>query len=146
MPSQFCLLKCDISSDIPDRASVMFGVFLGFGNMIFSITRSYSPSLFFFSIFGTIAVDIFCVCVSLISIHSQPPINMLSVCRPTLPFCKLPNSQQCSHLCICLFRNGTPLLFCFISGDRESRIPWLVVHNSRQGESNAHVAREFIIT
>ena len=93
----------------------MFGVFLGFGNMIFAITRSYSPSLFFFSIFGTIAIDIFCVRVSLISIHVEPLIAILSVCRSALPLCKLPNSQQRSHLCICLYRYGTRLLFCFVS-------------------------------
>jgi len=42
------------------KSSVMFGVFLAFGNMIFALVRLYSPSLFFFSIFGTIATDIYC--------------------------------------------------------------------------------------
>ncbi|KAN0131986.1 Protein of unknown function (DUF2422) domain containing protein [Lactarius tabidus] len=42
------------------KSSVIFGVFLAFGNMIFAIVRAYSPSLFFFSIFGTVATDIFC--------------------------------------------------------------------------------------
>lgn len=126
----------------------MFGVFLAFGNMIFAIVRAYSPSLFFFSIFGTVATDIYCVRISLISIHAQTPIVVLflSVYRSPLPFCKLPNPQQSSHGCVCLLRNGTHLLFCFLSGDREPRIPWLVIRNSWQGEGNAHVAGELAIT
>jgi hypothetical protein len=49
-------------SELPVRASVVFGVFLGFGALIFSLVRAYSPPLFFFTIFGTIALDILCVC------------------------------------------------------------------------------------
>jgi hypothetical protein len=40
----------------------MFGVFLGIGVAIFATARAYSPQFVFFSIFGTIALDIFCVC------------------------------------------------------------------------------------
>ena len=48
-------------SEHPVRASVMFGVFLGIGAMIFALVRAYSPRFIFFSIFGTITLDIFCV-------------------------------------------------------------------------------------
>jgi hypothetical protein len=145
MPSRFRDLRCVILSDIPDRSSIIFGVFLAFGNMIFAIVRAYSPSLFFFSIFGTVATDIFCVRDSLISIHVQTPIVVvvLSVYRSALPLCKLSYPRQYSHGCVCLLRNGARLLFCFLSGDREPRIPWLVIRNSWQGEGNAHVAGEF---
>lgn len=72
-PKSVTVLKCVISSDIPDRSTVMFGVFLGFGTMIFAIARAYSPTLIFFSIFGTIAIDIFCVRVYILfpSINTQ---------------------------------------------------------------------------
>lgn len=121
---------------------------MAFGNMIFAIVRAYSPSLFFFSIFGTVSTDIFCVRVSLIFIHVQTPIIVVvfSVYRSALPFCELRNPQQSSHGCVCLLRNGTRLLFCFLSGDRKPRIPWLNIHNPWQGEGDAHVAGEFAIT
>ena len=46
---------------LPLSASVIFGVFLGFGTLLFALVRAYSPPFLFFSIFGTIAVDIVCV-------------------------------------------------------------------------------------
>jgi hypothetical protein len=49
-------------SELPVRASVVFGVFLAFGAMIFALVRAYGAPFLFFSIFGTIALDIFCVC------------------------------------------------------------------------------------
>ncbi|KAF9261644.1 hypothetical protein L218DRAFT_961130 [Marasmius fiardii PR-910] len=42
------------------RASVVYGCFLGFGAFIFGLLRAYAPKLVFLSIFGTIAIDIFC--------------------------------------------------------------------------------------
>ncbi|KAJ3525006.1 hypothetical protein NM688_g8467 [Phlebia brevispora] len=42
------------------RSTVVFGVFLGFGNFIFALIRAYAPKLLLLSIFGTIALDIFC--------------------------------------------------------------------------------------
>ncbi|KAI9512001.1 hypothetical protein F5148DRAFT_1280228 [Russula earlei] len=42
------------------KASVIYGVFLCFGVTIFALVRAYSPSFIFFSIFGTIAIDIVC--------------------------------------------------------------------------------------
>ena len=120
---------------------------MAFGNMIFAIVRAYSPSLFFFSIFGTVSTDIFCVRVFLISIHVRAPIVVLvfSVYRSSLPVCELQNPQQSSHGCVRLLRNGARLLFCFLSGDRKPCIPRLVIRNSWQGEGNAHVAGEFVI-
>ncbi|KAF7303825.1 hypothetical protein MIND_00612300 [Mycena indigotica] len=42
------------------RASVIYGVFLAIGAFIFGAIRAYAPKLLFMSIFGTIAIDIFC--------------------------------------------------------------------------------------
>ena len=89
--SQLCCAKCrwfckpgssvqirDISRGIPrrsvsyrpggqvstltyPRSSAVFGVFLGIGTFIFAAIRAYYKSLMFMSIFGTIAINIFCV-------------------------------------------------------------------------------------
>ncbi|KAI0360638.1 hypothetical protein OH77DRAFT_1418621 [Trametes cingulata] len=42
------------------RSTVVFGVFLGFGCFLFAIIRAYAPKLTIMSVFGTIAIDIFC--------------------------------------------------------------------------------------
>ncbi|KAH9896908.1 hypothetical protein C8Q73DRAFT_642067 [Cubamyces lactineus] len=42
------------------RSTVVFGVFLGFGCFIFALVRAYAPKLTIMSVFGTIAIDIFC--------------------------------------------------------------------------------------
>ncbi|KAI0087246.1 hypothetical protein BDY19DRAFT_986266 [Irpex rosettiformis] len=42
------------------RSSVVFGVFLGFGAFIFALIRAYAPKLTLMSVFGTVALDIFC--------------------------------------------------------------------------------------
>ncbi|THU86398.1 hypothetical protein K435DRAFT_822159 [Dendrothele bispora CBS 962.96] len=41
-------------------SSVMFGLFLGIGTFFFGLIRAYAPKLTILSIFGTIAVDIYC--------------------------------------------------------------------------------------
>ena len=43
------------------RSSVVFGVFLAVANFIFALMRAYAPKLLLTSIFGTVAIDIFCV-------------------------------------------------------------------------------------
>ena len=43
------------------RSSAVFGVFLGIGSLLFAAIRAYYKPLVFMSIFGTIAIDIFCV-------------------------------------------------------------------------------------
>ena len=43
------------------RSSVCYGVFLAFGIFMFSLLRAYAPRLTIMSIFGTIALDIYCV-------------------------------------------------------------------------------------
>ncbi|KAL7284167.1 hypothetical protein ACG7TL_001449 [Trametes sanguinea] len=42
------------------RSTVVFGVFLGFGCFLFALIRAYAPKLTIMSVFGTIAMDIFC--------------------------------------------------------------------------------------
>ncbi|KAI0777718.1 hypothetical protein BD413DRAFT_519071 [Trametes elegans] len=42
------------------RSTVVFGVFLGFGCFLFALIRAYAPKLIIMSVFGTIAIDIFC--------------------------------------------------------------------------------------
>lgn len=43
------------------RSSVCYGVFLAFGIFMFSLLRAYAPRLTIMSIYGTIALDIYCV-------------------------------------------------------------------------------------
>jgi Putative ER transporter, 6TM, N-terminal len=62
----------------------MFGVFLGFGAMIFAFARAYSPQLILFSIFGTITLDIFCVSGYLYL--SMPLIVLPQSIGPLYPF------------------------------------------------------------
>jgi hypothetical protein len=38
----------------------VYGCFLGLGAFVFGVIRAYAPKLLFMSIFGTIALDIFC--------------------------------------------------------------------------------------
>lgn len=45
------------------RSTVVFGCFLGLANMVFALIRCYAPKLILMSVFGSIAVDIFCVSV-----------------------------------------------------------------------------------
>ncbi|KAJ7257147.1 hypothetical protein C8J57DRAFT_1136056 [Mycena rebaudengoi] len=42
------------------RSTAVYGAFLVFGAFIFGLIRAYAPKLIFMSIFGTIALDIFC--------------------------------------------------------------------------------------
>ena len=42
-------------------STVVFGVFLAFGTFLFALIRAYAPRLTLMSVFGTIAIDIFCV-------------------------------------------------------------------------------------
>ncbi|KAJ7132494.1 hypothetical protein C8R44DRAFT_978049 [Mycena epipterygia] len=42
------------------RATAVYGGFLAIGAFIFGLIRAYAPKLLFMSIFGTIAIDIFC--------------------------------------------------------------------------------------
>ncbi|KAF7348773.1 hypothetical protein MVEN_01396800 [Mycena venus] len=42
------------------RSTAMYGAFLGVGAFIFGTMRAYAPKLIFMSIFGTIALDVFC--------------------------------------------------------------------------------------
>ncbi|KAJ7719305.1 hypothetical protein B0H16DRAFT_1897243 [Mycena metata] len=42
------------------RSTAMYGAFLAVGFFIFGLMRAYAPKLIFMSIFGTIALDVFC--------------------------------------------------------------------------------------
>ncbi|KAI0339296.1 hypothetical protein BDW22DRAFT_1409168 [Trametopsis cervina] len=42
------------------RSSIIYGVFLGVGIFIFAFIRAYAPKLTLMSVFGTIAIDIYC--------------------------------------------------------------------------------------
>ncbi|KAI1798167.1 hypothetical protein LXA43DRAFT_979068 [Ganoderma leucocontextum] len=49
------------NGDFLDTGStVVFGVFLAFGTFLFALIRAYAPKLTLMSVFGTIAIDIFC--------------------------------------------------------------------------------------
>ncbi|KAI0683238.1 hypothetical protein BC835DRAFT_1423494 [Cytidiella melzeri] len=56
------LFRADIFAGrfLDARSSVVFGVFLGFGSFLFALIRAYAPKLTLMSVFGTIAIDIFC--------------------------------------------------------------------------------------
>ena len=45
-------------------SSVIYGVFLAVGCFFFALARVRSPNLALFSIFGTIFLDIICVCLA----------------------------------------------------------------------------------
>ena len=60
------------------RSSVCFGVFLAFGMFIFSLLRAYAPRLTIMSIFGTIALDIYCVSVRILVFWAGLPIRPIS--------------------------------------------------------------------
>ncbi|KAI0826576.1 hypothetical protein BC628DRAFT_1419081 [Trametes gibbosa] len=42
------------------RSTAVFGVFLAFGCFLFALIRAYAPKLTIMSVFGTVAIDIFC--------------------------------------------------------------------------------------
>jgi Putative ER transporter, 6TM, N-terminal len=54
---------------IYSRSSAIFGVFLVIGTFIFASIRAYYKPLVIMSVFGTIAIDIFCVRGR----HTYPP-------------------------------------------------------------------------
>lgn len=55
------IVACLAYLDSPCSSTVVFGVFLAVGNFLFALIRAYAPGLTLMSVFGTIAVDIFCV-------------------------------------------------------------------------------------
>jgi hypothetical protein len=60
--------------------------------MVFALVRAYSPPFLFFSIFGTIAVDIFCVCRPFLfyeCLSDNFPVGY----RSFVPFFKLQDPQ-----------------------------------------------------
>ncbi|KAI0300497.1 hypothetical protein B0F90DRAFT_1723438 [Multifurca ochricompacta] len=57
------------------RSSVVFGVFLAIGTFVFAIIRAYYKSLIFMSIFGTIAIDIYCAIGPLFPFHQFYLLN-----------------------------------------------------------------------
>lgn len=79
-------------SEPPARASVLFGVFLAFGAMVFALVRAYGAPFLFFSIFGTIALDIFCVC-RVFHLYGRSSDILLPGYRSSLPLSKLQNHQ-----------------------------------------------------
>jgi hypothetical protein len=68
-------------------SSAVFGAFLAIGTFFFAIIRAYYKPLILLSIFGTIAMDIFCVrCIPLTYIT----VSSLSADRwPSFPFCPI---------------------------------------------------------
>jgi hypothetical protein len=71
-----------------NSASAIYGCFLGVGAFIFGLVRAYSPKLLFMSIFGTIALDIFCVghlSSSPEFIVSQHTQNSMQTIGPLIP-------------------------------------------------------------
>ncbi len=89
----------------------MFGVFLGFGVMIFALVRAYSPPLIFFSIFGTIAIDIFCVRVYLLFPSTYIQVLFSQAIGPLYPFANykilnsvlIASSAYCAMALVCCF-------------------------------------------
>ena len=122
----------------------MFGVFLGFGAIVFALVRAYSAPFLFFSIFGTIAIDIFCVCGRFLfyGFSSHFPS---SGCRSPLPLCKLQNPQQHPYRRIQLLRYCARLLLCYLSRDRQPCLPWPDIGDACESQGNARVTRGFAI-
>ena len=78
---------------LPFSASVIFGVFLAFGTFVFALVRAYSPPFLFFSIFGTISVDILCVRRPSSPLYGYSSENLPLVYRSSVPFLNLQNHQ-----------------------------------------------------
>ncbi|KAF8504549.1 hypothetical protein F5888DRAFT_759358 [Russula emetica] len=84
-------------------ASVIFGVFLGFGTLAFALVRAYSPPFLFFSIFGTIAVDVLCAIGPLYPFSNYTIINSLllaasSYCAIALLCCFILFPETVNHV------------------------------------------------
>ncbi|KAH9067948.1 hypothetical protein EDB87DRAFT_1700654 [Lactarius vividus] len=92
-PDQFYKLEVFQGRFLDAKSSVMFGVFLGFGTMIFALVRAYSPPLIFFSIFGTIAIDIFCAIGPLYPFANYKILNSLLIA----------SSAYCAMALVCCF-------------------------------------------
>ena len=62
------------------RSSVLFGVFLAIAIFILSLLRAYAPRLTIMSVFGMIAVDIYCVSVIyLCQSHARTETRLFAV-------------------------------------------------------------------
>ncbi len=55
------LREVHVRNSLVFSSTVVYGVFLGFGCFLFALIRAYAPKLTLMSVFGTIAIDIFCV-------------------------------------------------------------------------------------
>ncbi|KAF8206811.1 hypothetical protein K438DRAFT_1816457 [Mycena galopus ATCC 62051] len=61
------------------RANAVYAGFLIIGNLIFALVRAYAPKLLFLSIFGTIAVDIFCTVGPLFPTNRYTLLNSTAI-------------------------------------------------------------------
>ncbi|KAI0300498.1 hypothetical protein B0F90DRAFT_1629671 [Multifurca ochricompacta] len=75
------------------QSSVMFGVFMGFGAMIFALIRAKSAPFLFFSIFGTIVLDIFCSIGPLYPFPNYKIVNSILIS----------SSSYCAMALVCCF-------------------------------------------
>ncbi|KIM71841.1 hypothetical protein PILCRDRAFT_93686 [Piloderma croceum F 1598] len=62
------------------RSSIVFGCFLAIGTFFFALVRAYAPKLTLLSIFGTIAVDIFCGIGPLFPFAQYTLLNSMCTC------------------------------------------------------------------
>ncbi|KAI0299989.1 hypothetical protein B0F90DRAFT_1668483 [Multifurca ochricompacta] len=75
------------------RASAMYGLFMGIGALIFGFVRAYSVSLKYFSIFGIIALDIYCCIGPLYPFANYAAINGVLIA----------SSGYCAIALVCCF-------------------------------------------
>ncbi|KAJ7478392.1 hypothetical protein FB451DRAFT_1452874 [Mycena latifolia] len=61
------------------RATAMYGAFLAVGASIFGLMRAYAPKLIFMSIFGTIALDVFCAVGPLFPSKRYTLLNSMAI-------------------------------------------------------------------
>ncbi|KAJ7235265.1 hypothetical protein C8J57DRAFT_1572433 [Mycena rebaudengoi] len=61
------------------RSTAVYGGFLVIGTFLFGLMRAYAPKLVFMSIFGTIAVDIFCTLGPLFPAKNYTLLNSLAI-------------------------------------------------------------------
>ncbi|KAJ6554824.1 hypothetical protein B0H19DRAFT_1263119 [Mycena capillaripes] len=61
------------------RSTVIYGAFLAIGTFIFGAMRTYVPKLIFMSIFGTIALDVFCAVGPLFPSKRYTLLNSMAI-------------------------------------------------------------------
>ncbi|KAI0266396.1 hypothetical protein BC834DRAFT_969435 [Gloeopeniophorella convolvens] len=92
-PDQVYKLEVFQGDFLDPKSSVMFGVFMAIGAFILAFVRAYSPPFMIFTIFGTIALDIFCAVGPLYPFAQYEILNSVLIS----------SSAYCAMALVCCF-------------------------------------------